>query len=55
MTNTAFLWNKLKHICHMEINTVQTKTPSQQHMPSTSKQLDVETKPQLTPLSFSAW
>jgi len=54
MTNTVFFWNKLKHICHTEINIVQTKTPFQQHISSTSKQLDMKTKPQLLPLHFSA-
>lgn len=50
MTNTVLLWNKLKHICHTEINSVQTKTPFQQHISPTSKQLDMKTKPHLMPL-----
>lgn len=53
MTNPAFFWNKLKHICRTEINIVQTKTPFQQHVSPTSKQLDMKTKLQLIPLSFS--
>lgn len=55
MTSTAFFWNQLKHIYHTEINTVQTKTAFQQHMPSTSKQLDVEIKLQLMPLCSNAF
>lgn len=55
MTNTVLFWNELKHICHTEINSVQTKTPFQQHISPTSKQLDMKTKPHLMPLTFRAW
>lgn len=54
MTNMVLFWNKLKHICHTEINSVQTKTPFQQHKSPTSKQLDMKTKPHLMPLTFRA-